>query len=95
MVCVLDQKEPFEGKAVATLVGLPAGVTADPVEITRESKEAVFELAATDKSPVGTHRGVFCRVVVTCNDEPIAHLIAQGSVLRIDPPRGGHVAAAK
>ena len=95
MVCVLEQKEPFEGKAVATLVGLPAGVTAEPVEITKESKEAAFELTATDKSPVGTHRGLFCRVVVTRNEEPIPHLIAQGGVLRIDPPRGGQVAAAK
>lgn len=95
MVCVLEQKEPFEGKAVATLVGLPAGVTAEPVEITRESKEAVFELSATDKSPVGTHRGLFCRVVVTRNDEPIPHLIAQGGILRIDPAKAGQVAAAK
>jgi hypothetical protein len=95
LVCGLEQKEPFEGKAIATLVGLPAGVTTEPVEITRDSKEAVFELSATDKSPVGTHRGLFCRVVVTRNEEPITHLIAQGGILRIDPPRGGQVAAAK
>ena len=94
MVCGLDQKIPFEGKAVAKLVGLPTHVTAAPVEITKDSKEAVFEVVTTDKSPTGSHKNVFCNVIVTREGEPVSHLIAQGSVLRIDPPRGKPVAVA-
>ena len=94
MVCVLDQKSPFDGTAVAKLVGLPGNVTANPVEITKDSKEAVFEVVTTDKSPTGSHKSVFCNVVVMRDGEPVSHLIAQGSVLRIDPPRGKPVAVA-
>ncbi|MCX6956033.1 MAG: PPC domain-containing protein, partial [Verrucomicrobia bacterium] len=73
LVCTLDQKVPFEGTAVAHLVGLPANVTAKDVEITKESKEAVFELESTDKSPPGNHKNIFCTVVVTRDGEPITN----------------------
>lgn len=88
LVCKLEQKAPFEGIAFARLVGLPPNVTAEPVEITAASTEAVFSVVTNEKSPVGTHKNVFCSVVVTQHCEPITHLIASGSVLRIDAPRG-------
>jgi antitoxin (DNA-binding transcriptional repressor) of toxin-antitoxin stability system len=83
----LEQKVPFAGQAVARLVGLPANTTARDVEITQDSQDAVFEIITTAKSPLGTHKNVFCQVTLTRDGEPITHLIAQGSVLRIDPPR--------
>lgn len=98
MICKLEQKVPFEGKATARLVGLPPNVTAKPVEITKDSKEAVFELVTNEKSPPGNHKNVFCNVVIEQDCEPISHLIAQGGVLRIDAPRGqpaGTAPAAK
>lgn len=96
LVCKLEQKIPFEGTAVARLVGLPANTTAAPVEITQDSKEAVFTVVTTDKSPVGLTKNLSCAVVVTQNAEPITHLIAPGSVLRIDPAKPkSTVAAAK
>ena len=87
LVCKLEQKVPFAGQAVARLVGLPANTTARDVEITQDSQEAVFEISTTGKSPLGTHKNVFCQVTLTRDGEPITHLIAQGSVLRIDAPR--------
>ena len=93
MVCVLDQKIPFEGTASATLTGLPDNITAKPVEITKDSKEAVFEIATNEKSPGGNHKSVACTVVITRNGEPIPHLIAAGSVLRVDAPRKKPAAA--
>lgn len=87
VVCKLEQKVPFEGVAKVRLVGLPANVAAPEVEITKESKEAVFELTTTDKSPVGTHKNIFCAVEVPQDCESVTHLIAQGSMLRIDAPR--------
>ena len=94
LVCVLEQKIPFEGTAVARLAGLPDNVTAAPVEITKESKEAVFEIVTNEKSPAGSHKNVSCNVVITRAGEPISNLIAPGSVLRIDAPRAKPAPAA-
>ena len=87
MICTLEQKTPFEGVAVARLVGLPDGVTAQEVEITQDSKQAVFEIVTTEKSPTGSFKNVGCNVVITQAAEPISHTLAAGSVLRIDGPR--------
>jgi len=92
MICTLEQKIPFEGTAIARLVGLPDTVTAAPVEITQASKEAVFVIATTEKSPTGNHKNVFCQVILSRAGEPISHLIAAGSVLRIDSARPKPVA---
>lgn len=92
LTCALEQKIAFEGTAVARLVGLPPNVTAQEVEITKDSKEAVFEIVTTDKSPIGMTKNLFCNVVITQNAEPISQNIAQGSMLRIDAPRGKQVA---
>lgn len=85
LVCALDQKVPFDGKARATLVGLPANVTAAPVEFTKDDKEAVFTLESSDKSALGLTKNVSCRVDIMQEGEPITHLIALGSVVRVDP----------
>jgi len=87
LVCTLEQKNPFAGTAVARLVGLPANTTASDVEITQDSTAATFEIVTTDKSPLGSHKNIFCSVTLTRDGEPITHLIAQGSVLRIDASR--------
>jgi hypothetical protein len=94
LTCILDQKKAFEGTAVARLVGLPDGVTAKEVEITKDSKSAVFEIVTTDKSPTGTFKNIFCNVVVTESGEPISHNLAPGAMLRIDAPKAKPVAAA-
>ncbi len=94
MICTLDQKVPFEGTALAQLTGLPDHVTAQPVEITKDSKQAVFELVTTDKSPLGMRKTIACSVTITQSGEPIAHVLAPGSMLRIDPPRAKPTAVA-
>ncbi len=95
LTCVLDQKIPFEGTAIARLVGLPDKATAREVEITKDSKSAVFEVVTTDKTPTGITKNLFCSVVITQAGEPITHLIATGSVLRVDAPKAKPAAIAK
>ena len=96
MVCALEQKVAFEGTAMAKLVGLPDRVTAAEVAITKDSREIVFEVATSDKSPTGITKNISCSVTVMQSGEPITHTIASGSVLRIDPPRGtGSTAVAQ
>ncbi|MBI5766418.1 MAG: PPC domain-containing protein [Verrucomicrobia bacterium] len=94
LTCVLEQKRAFEGTAIARLVGLPDGVTAREIAITKDSNEAVFEVVTTDRSPTGNFKNVSCNVVVTETGEPVSHTLAPGSVLRIDAPKTKAVAAA-
>jgi hypothetical protein len=87
VVCKLEQKVPFEGKATVSLVGLPAGVTAKDVEVTKDATEAVFEVVSGANSKPGLTKGLFCSLTVTRDGEPIIHTIAQGGILRIDEPK--------
>ncbi len=75
---------PFEGKAKATILGLPAKVTAPTLEFTKDQKELTFEVATDKTSPAGKH-GVFCQVAITHNGETVIHNIG-GNELRIDVP---------
>ena len=94
VTCKLEQKVPFEGTAVARLVGLPANVTAEPVEITQDSTAAVFTVKASAKSTPGLTKNLQCSVTLTREGEPITHLIAVGSVLRVDPAKAKSTVAA-
>lgn len=85
LICTLDHKLPFEGKAKASLVGLPANVSAATIEVGNDDKEAVFTLESSDKSALGLAKNVSCRVDIMKDGEPITHLIALGSVVRVDP----------
>ena len=76
---------PFDGSAQVNLVGLPAGVTCKPVEMTRDTKELKFHLKTTEKSPPGRHTTLLCQFAITQEGEPIAHSLGTGE-LRIDKP---------
>lgn len=82
--CRVVVAAPFDGKAKAQIVGLPAKVTAAPVEFGPDAKEVVFDLTTDKTSPAGKH-GVFCQVVVEKNGEQIVHNVG-GNELRIDVP---------
>ncbi len=81
----IDHLTPFEGAAKVELVGLPNEATAKPVEFTKDTKEIVFEIDTTDKTPAGRHRTLLCKVVIEQNGEPILHNLGSGE-LRVDPP---------
>ena len=81
----LQQVTPFEGKAKVRLIGLPFKVTAPEVEVTKNSKEAVFKIATDKASPAGTHRNLFCQVVLTLGGEECVGNTGS-SELRIDVP---------
>ena len=95
VLCNLEQKRPFEGKAKAQLVGLPPNVTAAEREISSSDKQVVFDVQTDAKSPAGSHNTLVCVATVTKDGEPIAQTVAGGGVLRIDaPPPAPAVAAA-
>ena len=85
LVGAVTVKAPFEGKGTATLLGLPNQVTAEPVEITNDTKEIRFAVNTTAESPVGRHKSVICEINITHNGEAMIH--NAGVVeLRIDAP---------
>jgi len=72
--------------AQVILLGLPHKVTAEPLQITAETKELVFKVITAADSPEGTHKNVFCQVTVMENNESIVHARVGDSELRIDKP---------
>jgi len=86
IICKIQMKHPFPGKAKVRLLGLPNRVTAPEMEITSATKELVFAVKTDVKSPPGRHRNVFCQVIVTENGEPVVHRRVGGTELRIDKP---------
>ncbi len=85
MVCRIEHRRPFEGKAKIRLLGMPHGVTAEEREFTKDDKEIVFRVTAGDKSPKGQHKTLFCAVDVPLNGDVVLHSIAPKGALRVDP----------
>lgn len=86
VVCKLDQKIPFEGKAKLKLMGLPSKVTTVDIEITKDMSEAVFPLKVDAQSAVGMHRNLYCSMVIEKDGEPITHNFGARGSLRIAAP---------
>jgi hypothetical protein len=87
LVCKLEHRKPFEGKATLKLMGLPDKIAAPEVQITAEDKEAVFELKIDPKCPLGSHKQLFCAAEIKANSQSIPHNIGAGGVLRVVPPK--------
>jgi hypothetical protein len=84
LFCKVAVSAPFEGKAKVALIGLPAKVTTQVVEITKDTKEFAFPIAADKTSPAGQHN-VFAQVVIDRGGELITGNTG-GTQLRIDVP---------
>lgn len=85
VVITVAKNKDFEGPAKVELLGLPNEVTAEPIEITKDSTEAIFKVKTTANSPVGKHTTLLSRITVLASGEPITHMIGGGE-LRIDEP---------
>jgi hypothetical protein len=86
IVCKINQAREFPDKAKVELLGLPAGATTSPLEITKETKELVFAIKTTKETRAGTHKNIFCRVLITQNSEPVMHSRVGATELRVDKP---------
>jgi hypothetical protein len=86
VVCTLEHKQKFEGKAKVELRGLPAGVTATPAtkEISASDEKVSFEVTTSPKSPPGQHKNLLAQVTIIKDGEPIIHNVGQGGILRVD-----------
>jgi len=84
-VVEVENKTPFEGAARVELIGLPPGASAEPMEMTKETKTLSFQVKTEEKARVGRHKNVLCRATVIQNGEPVLHQLGSGE-LRIDKP---------
>lgn len=85
LVCTVTVNKPFKGVAKVDVLGLPPKVVTPQAELKADMKDLVFKLKTDKGSPAGTHRNIFCQVVITENGEPVLHNVG-GTELRIDQP---------
>jgi hypothetical protein len=93
LFCKVAVTTPFEGKAKVRILGLPAKVTTQEVELTKDSKEIAFPILADKTSPAGKHGGIFAQVIIDRGGELITGNTG-GTELRIDLPLPPKVAVA-
>jgi hypothetical protein len=89
----LTHNTPFEGKAQAQLLGLPPGVAAAPVEFAKDTAEIAFQVTTTAETPVGSHKTLFCQVMITQNSEPIIGTVGT-TELQVNAPAAAAPAQA-
>ncbi len=90
--CTLTHNTPFEGQAKAVLLGLPPGVSAEPVQFTKDTKELTFQVKTTKATPVGAHKSLFAQATITQNGEPIV-FTAGTTELQVNEPPAAPAAA--
>jgi hypothetical protein len=88
MMAKLEHLVAFEGEAVAEVVGVPDTIQIEPAKVTKDTKEVIFKVKTTDKSPVSKQANLFVKLEVPVkNGVTTTHRVATGSTLRVDAPR--------
>ena len=85
VVVKVNQTHDYTGTYKAQLLGLTKGVTTTELDLTHDTKELKFPLTVAADSPVGKFPGVFVRVTLQANGEPILHQ-SGGGQLTIQKP---------
>lgn len=86
VLCKLEWTKPFEGKARATLQGLPGKAEAPALEITKDQTEISFPVTTAPDTPAGQHKQLFCYLEIPEAGAVIPHNVGHGGVLRVDTP---------
>ncbi len=87
MATALEVLRPFEGEAVARLVGVPESVRIAPLKITKDTKELRFAVETDAQARPGKTGDMFVQVDVPTGKGFATHRIALGSIMRFDAPR--------
>jgi hypothetical protein len=85
MLIDVEVLKEFPGKAKVELLGLPAGVTTETLEIDKDATELQFPLKVADDARPGRHKSIVCRAIITIDGELISHTLGTGE-LRVDEP---------
>ena len=87
MTTNFEVTRPFEGEAVAQLVGAPDTIRIAPIKVTKDTKELRFTVETDDKSRVGKVANMFVQVDIPVGKAVATHRVAIGSILRLDAAR--------
>ena len=85
MFVKVTKRKDFEGEAVATLYGLPANTTAEPIKVTKDTAEFSFTIKAAPNAPAGNNQNLFAQILILENGDTVIHNLGTGR-LRIDTP---------
>ena len=86
LVCDLEIKRPFPGKANLSIRGLPPFVTTTDLEFDANTTQVIFPIKTETKAKVGITKNLFCFAKIPFKGEKITHTIGQGGQIRIDKP---------
>jgi hypothetical protein len=89
LLCKLDQRKHFDGKARIRVLGLPEGIIASDAQVTSNDKEITIKIKVGDKVPPASYRNFLCAADVIHNGHVIPHNLAAGAVIRVVPPKKG------
>ena len=79
-VCKIEPLVPFAGEATARVLGMPDTIEVASAQINKDTKEAIFKVKTTDKSPVGKQSNLFVQVDVPVPGGTATHRIGMGSI---------------
>jgi hypothetical protein len=85
LVVKIDKRRDWKGTAKIELLGLPHGVTAEPLVLIPDTTQVAFKLIATKNSPIGLHKSIVGRVEMLIDGELITHR-TDGGEIRITEP---------
>lgn len=69
----LDQHTPYDGTFKAQLVGLPNGVTAEPLDYTKDTAELKFQVSVAADAPEGKFNSLMIDTVISTDKGDIIH----------------------
>lgn len=87
MATNFEVTRPFEGEAVAQLVGAPDTIRIAPIKVTKDTKDLRFTVVTDEKSRIGKTANMFVQIDIPTGQGFAIHRIALGSILRLDAPR--------
>jgi hypothetical protein len=81
----VEKKADFEGEATAELLGIPPGITTEPLKFTKDTTELVFKIKAAADAKEGKHGGIVCRTQFNVAGEPVMTTLG-ATEIRVDKP---------
>ncbi len=81
----VTRRQPEVKEARVELVGLPPGVTAQPLDLAADQTDLQFAITAAPDARPGRYPSVLARVTQTRAGEPVVQTVGTGQV-RVDPP---------
>ncbi|HBE69595.1 MAG TPA: hypothetical protein DDW52_15730 [Planctomycetaceae bacterium] len=84
--CSLDPTDKFSGTFTATLEGLPARITAEPVRVDASDRSIQFAIHCAKDAPLGTFERLQCRLSGQSNGQKVSYVVAEKTQLLVKEP---------